>query len=453
VAELTAQRWQAVLERLSPQVGENSFKTWFSQVEPLRLDAEGVELGVANRFIREWLRDHYLPKIREAVAEVLGSAPEISFTVSGRAFREMRKRQEEELASAARPRPRAGTTPALNSEFRLDEFVVGPSNRLAHAAALAVVENPAGVYNPLFVYAGAGLGKTHLLQGICHAVADRRPEISAAYVSCEEFVNGYVNAIQARRVDEFRGRYRGLDFLVIDDVHFLGAKGKTQEEFLHTFDALRNMGRQVVLSSDAHAHEIASLKEKLSQRFVSGLVARIQPPELGTRVAILGRKAAKRGLSLAEPLIEEIARRIDTNVRELEGALAKVAALAAGLGRAPDAGLVRKALRELGPVREGPVSFDEIARAVESSFRIPKSDVRSRKRTRNVLRPRQAAMFVAKHATDHSLAEIGAYFGGRDHATVVHAEKRIRAELARDPELRRRIEQVFRAVGRPMPAG
>ena len=451
VQEATAQRWQAVLDKLSSRVGAQSFETFFSCVEPLRFDTERVELGVANRFIREWLRDHYMPTIREAVCEVLGGSPEISLTISGHAFRQMRRRQEEELRPPAPPQPRAGITPALNREFRLEEFVVGPTNRLAHAACLAVVENPAVVYNPLFIYAGAGLGKTHLLQGICHAFAERRPQAAVASVSCEEFVNGYINAIQAGRLDEFRARYRGLDLLAVDDVHFLGAKTKTQDEFLHTFDALRNLGRQVVLSSDGHAKEIAALQGKLVDRFLQGLTARISPPDLETRMAILRHKAAKRNIPLGEPLIEEIARRVDTNVRELEGALAKIAALAASERRVPDAALVRAALRELATSRDGPVSLDEILRAVEAEFRVSASEIRSRKRTRNVLRPRQVAMFVAKHTTDHSLAEIGAQFGGRDHATVIHAERRIRDEIARNEAVRRAVENVFRALGRPAP--
>lgn len=448
--ELTVQRWQAVLDKLSERIGAQSFETFFSCVEPVRLDSERVELGVANRFIREWLRDRYMPIIREAVSEVLGGTPEIALTISGRAFRQMRRRQEEELKPSASPQPRTG--PVLNRDFRLEEFVVGPSNRLAHAACLAVVENPAVVYNPLFIYAGAGLGKTHLLQGICHAFLERRPNASVAYISCEEFVNGYINAIQSRSLEEFRARYRNLDLLAVDDIHFLGAKTRTQDEFLHTFDALRNLGKQVVLSSDAHAREIASLQGKLVDRFLQGLTARISPPDLQTRMAILRHKAAKRGLPLTEPLIEEIARRVDTNVRELEGALAKIAAHAAAERRELDIQLVRAALREFATSREGPIGLDDILRAVEAEFHVSASELRSRKRTKNVLRPRQVAMFVAKHATDRSLAEIGAHFGGRDHATVIHAERRIRKELARDEAVRQSVENIFRALGLAPPS-
>jgi len=451
VTELAAQHWQAVLEKLSSQVGQKSFDTWFAPVEPLHFDAKRVELGVANRFIKEWLRDHYLMMIKEAVSEILGSSPEIGFTVSGKAFREMRRLQEEEIPPAVRPSPRAGTTLALNRDFTLEQFVVGGSNRLAHAACATVVENPAVVYNPLFIYGGTGLGKTHLLQGVCHQIRESRPGAAIVYVSCEEFLNGWINALQARRFDEFRAHYRSLDLLAVDDIHFLGAKTKTQDEFLHTFDALHNLGKQVVLSSDAHVTEIASLQSKLVTRFVSGLVARISPPDFETRVAILRHKARRRNLQLSDEILDIIARQVDTHVRALEGALTQIVAVAASEGRDPDEALVRRALKELAISREGPVTIEDILRAVEAEFGVKGTDIRSRKRTRNVLRPRQVAMFVAKHATDHSLAEIGAYLGGRDHATVVYSAKRVKIEVKKDSALRLAVEKVFRAVGRPVP--
>ena len=451
MTELAAQHWQAVLDKLSSQVGQQSYDTWFSRLEVLRFDAEEVELGVANRFIREWVNDHYLSAIREAIGEVAGVSPKVRFTISGKAFREMRRQQEEELPPAPASAPRAGTTPALNAGFTLDEFVVGPSNRLAHAACVGVVETPASVYNPLFIYGGSGLGKTHLLQAICRATFERRPGANIMYVSCEEFVNGYIGSLQAQKIDQFRARYRQVDMLVVDDIHFLTAKSKTQDEFLYTFDALHNLGKQVVLSSDAHVKEIASLQSKLVTRFVSGLVARIQPPDFETRVAILRHKARKRGLRLPDEMFDEVARQVDRNVRELEGALKKIAALASLDGGNPSSALVRLALRELTTSHEGPVTLKEIAQAVQAEFGVSIADLRSRKRTRNVLRPRQVAMFVAKHATDHSLAEIGAFLGGRDHATVVHSAKRVRAELAKDATYRRAVENVFRSLGKPMP--
>ena len=452
MTELAAQHWQAVLQKLSSQVGQQSYETWFSRMEVLRFDAGEIELGVANRFIREWVSDHYLTQIREAIEEVTGNSPDVRFTISGKAFREMRRKQEEELPPAPAPAPRAGTTLSLNREFTLDEFVVGPSNRLAHAACVGVVETPASVYNPLFIYGGSGLGKTHLLQGVCHATLSKQPGANVMYVSCEEFVNGYISSVQAHRIDEFRARYRQVDMLVVDDIHFLTAKSKSQDEFLYTFDTLHNLGKQVVLSSDAHVKEIASLQSKLVTRFVSGLVARIQPPDFETRLAILRHKAKKRGLRLSEDMLDEIARQVDRNVRELEGALKKITALASLDGGDPSPALVRLALREVTTSRDGPITLKEVAKAVEAEFGVSIPDLRSRKRTRNILRPRQIAMFVAKHVTDHSLSEIGAFLGGRDHATVVHSAKRVRAELAKDEAYRRGVENVFRSLGRPMPS-
>jgi len=451
VTELAAQHWQTVLQKLSSQVGQQSYETWFSRIEVLRFDAGEIELGVANRFIREWVSDHYLTHIREAIAEVTGASPDVRFTISGKAFREMRRKQEEELPPPPAPAPRAGTTLSLNREFTLEEFVVGPSNRLAHAACVGVVETPASAYNPLFIYGGSGLGKTHLLQGVCHATLQKQPGAKVMYVSCEEFVNGYISSVQAHRIDQFRARYRQVDMLVVDDIHFLTAKSKSQDEFLYTFDALHNMGKQVVLSSDAHVKEIASLQSKLVTRFVSGLVARIQPPDFETRLAILRYKAKKRGLRLSEDMLDEIARQVDRNVRELEGALKKIAALASLDGGDPSPALVRLALREVTTSRDGPVTLKEVAKAAEAEFGVSIADLRSRKRTRNILRPRQIAMFVAKHVTEHSLSEIGAFLGGRDHATVVYSAKRVRAELAKDETYRRGVENIFRSLGRPMP--
>ena len=449
--ELAAQHWQAVLERLSTQMGEKSFETWFSHVEVLHFDAERVELGVANRFIGGWLRDHYLATIRDAISEVHGFAPDVGFTVSTRPFKEMRRQQEEEMPSPAAPRPRAGTTLSLNDEFRLEEFVVGPSNRLAHAACVAAVENLATVYNPIFIYSGSGLGKTHLLQGVCHAAQERRPGLAVEYVACEDFVNAYICAINTRRFEEFRARYRRVKLLVVDDVHFLNSKEKMQGEFLHTFDAVRNCGGQIVLSSDAHVNEITSLQKRLVTRFAQGLVAQIARPEFETRLAILRHKAAKRGWRFSDEVFEIVAHQVDSSVRELEGAMKAIRILAECEGREPDAALARKALRGLATSNDGPVTIAEIVRLVEAEFGVAASDLRSRRRTPKVLLPRQVAMFVARHATDQSLAEIGGHFGGRDHATVVHSEKRIRSRLAADEALRGKVEKVFRALGRPLP--
>lgn len=453
--ELASERWKAVLGHLSGRVSPKSFETWFASVEPISFTEEQLELGVANRFVKEWLNDHYMPIVREAIGAATGLKPDVTLVVSGKAFRKMRQKQERELELPETPRVVAPPRPAmgqpLHGEFRLDNFVVGPSNRLVFSACQTVTENPGDGFNPLFIYGGAGLGKTHLLQGVCRALREKDPAASVAYVWCEDFLNDFVGGLQAGKLDEFRNHYMRLDVLVVDDIHFLGAKERTQEEFLHTFDALRNTGKQVVLSSDAHAKEIAALKNKLVTRFVSGLVARLSPPMFETRLSILRQKAARRGLEIAEALLAEIARRVETNVRELEGALAKVAALSAMEGRSPDVGLVRAALRELATSREGPVSLGEILDAVESVFGVSGSDVRSRKRSRRVIRPRQVAMYVAKRLTEHSLAEVGAFLGKRDHATVIHAGKRVAEEIKKDPALRRAVEDVFKALGRPAP--
>jgi chromosomal replication initiator protein len=424
-------------------------------MELLSLDEKSARLGVSNLFMKQWISKHYLAAIQRAIEVVTGQQPEVSITISPRLYNASRQKQAELLpepadkSSAKNPRTQrqsgfsnlpSSRAPRLNREFTLKSFVVGPSNRLAYDAALATAEQPSASYNPLFLQGGPGLGKTHLLQGICHRIKEARPQASILYMSCEEFTNSYIQAVQSGKISDFRNRCRNADCLVIDDVHFLAAKVKTQEEFFHTFDALHNLGRQIVLSSDAHPREIAELSEKLQTRFVGGLVAELDTPNFETRLEIVMAKAAKRNMQLPEQVAELVARRIDGSVRELEGAVATLCAATQLSGRPLDMPLARSSLRRLASLREGPLGLEDILKAVEKKFGVTANEIRSSSRVRRVLLPRQTAMYLSRQLTDLSLSEIGRFFGGRDHATVLYAERKIATALEKDAKLAGDIE-------------
>ncbi len=451
---LSTEQWQAVLSELSREISPGIFQTWFRNMELLSLDEKSARLGVSNLFMKQWISKHYLAAIQRAIEVVTGQQPEVSITISPRLYNASRQKQAELLpdpdhksaskspltqaqSSLSLPSSRA---PRLNREFTLKSFVVGPSNRLAYDAALATAEQPSASYNPLFLQGGPGLGKTHLLQGICHRIKEARPQASILYMSCEEFTNTYIQAVQSGKISDFRTRCRTSDCLVIDDVHFLAAKVKTQEEFFHTFDALHNLGRQIVLSSDAHPKEIAELSEKLQTRFIGGLVAELDTPNFETRLEIVMAKAAKRNMELPEQVAELVARRIDGSVRELEGAVATLCAATQLSGRPLDMTLARSSLRRLASLREGPLGLEDILKAVEKKFGVTANEIRSSSRTRRVLLPRQTAMYLSRQLTDLSLNEIGRFFGGRDHATVLYAERKI--ESNSDAELCARIKEL-----------
>jgi len=337
----------------------------------------------------------------------------------------------------------------LNPQCTFENFVTGPCNRMAHAAAQAVSDLPGRAYNPLFIHAGVGLGKSHLMQAICHKVRQHRPDVSMMYVSCEDFVNQFIASIESGQIEEFRYRFRYLDLLVIDDIHFLADKERTQEEFFHTFNTLYQSQKQVVLSSDSPPHEIPRLEERLVSRFKWGLVVRIDRPSFETRVAIVQKKSKLRGVDLPEDVVQYIATAIDTNNRELEGAVIRVLGYASLCNRPIGLDLAKEALRDLATAPSRTVSIQEISDAVLKRYNARLSDLQSKRRSQSVALPRQICMYLARHMTNRSLEEIGAFFGGRDHTTVLHAERKIRQMVNHDPVFRGIVEAVERDVQRP----
>jgi chromosomal replication initiator protein len=334
----------------------------------------------------------------------------------------------------------------LNPQYTFENFVTGPCNRMAHAASLAVSDLPGRAYNPLFIHASVGLGKSHLIQAICHKIRTNRPDVSMMYASCEDFVNQFIAAIESGQIEEFRYRFRYLDVLVIDDIHYLADKDRTQEEFFHTFNTLYQAQKQVVLSSDSPPHEIPRIEERLVSRFKWGLVVRIDRPSFETRVAIVQKKSRLRGVDLPEDVIKYIATVIDTNNRELEGAVVRVLGYASLCNRIVDMDLAKEALRDLAPGPARPISIQAIADAVLQRYNARLSDLQSKRRSQSVALPRQICMYLARKLTSRSLEEVGAFFGGRDHTTVLHADRKIRLMTERDAAFRGMMDAIERDV-------
>jgi chromosomal replication initiator protein len=347
-------------------------------------------------------------------------------------------------------------SPALNPLYTFENFVTGPCNRLAHAASLAVADLPGRAYNPLFVHASVGLGKSHLLQAICHRILADHPDPDAsglAYISCEDFVNRFITAIGRGQTEQFRQRFRHLGVLVIDDIHFLADKDRTQEEFFHTFNTLYQAQKQVVLSSDSPPHEIPSLEERLVSRFKWGLVVRVDRPSFETRVAIVQKKARLRERDLPEDVVQYIASVVDTNNRELEGAVVRVLGYASLCNRQVDLALAKEALRDLIATPTRAITIQEVADAVIRRYSARLSDLQGRERAQSVAVPRQICMFLARRLSNRSLEEIGVFFGGRDHTTVLHAERKVRRTMEHDPAFRGLVEAIERDILRSQSGG
>ena len=442
MSEATTQAsWTMILDNISKKVSRQQFATWFQHLQANAHAPGDLDIRVPNRFFKEWLAQNYQGTIEQSVQEVTGSQVNISFTVDETLRRKPEATDEPWDLDLAQPDARRPRGLHLNEHYTFDTFVIGHSNQLAHAAAVAVSDSPGQTYNPLFMYGSVGLGKSHLLQAICHASVPKLVHRRLAYLSCETFVNEFISAIQRSQLPRFRDRYRQLDLLLIDDIQFLSRAERSQEEFFHTFNDLYNAQKQIVISSDVPPHEITGLQERLTSRFKSGLVARIDPPSYEMRMAILHRKAELRRVAVPRDVIEYIATIITSNIRELDGGIMKITAYASLLKQPITLDLARTALNEPRKAR-GPVTIDDILRAVTAQFNTRVADLQSKRRTRSIVLPRQVCMYLARRLTRLSLEEIGGYFGGRDHSTVLHAEEKIKSGIETDPSLAKIIESL-----------
>jgi chromosomal replication initiator protein len=415
--------WNRCIRDLQAELPEQQFNTWIRPLQAVEDDGQ-LRLLAPNRFVVDWLQEHYVERILEIID---GSGPGTELVV------EVGSRKASIPESPARVMsltPRTGSPPAmvssrLNPLFTFQKFVEGKSNQLARAAAMQVGENPGASYNPLFIYGGVGLGKTHLMQAVGNALLERKPDARVAYVHSERFVGDMVRGLQHNKISEFKRSYRSLDALLIDDIQFFAGKERSQEEFFHTFNALLEGQRQIILTCDRYPKEVTGLEERLKSRFGWGLTVAIEPPELETSVAILMSKAEAEGVQLPEEVAFFVAKRIRSNVRELEGALRRVIANSRFTGRPINLDFAKEALRDLLALQERLVSIENIQKTVADYFKLRVADLLSKKRSRSIARPRQLAMALAKELTNHSLPEIGDAFGGRDHTTVLHACRRI----------------------------
>ncbi|MEM1175360.1 MAG: chromosomal replication initiator protein DnaA [Pseudomonadota bacterium] len=412
--------WNHCLKELQAELPEQQFNTWIRPLQAIEQPDE-LKLLAPNRFVVDWLNDHYVEKI-SAIVDASDAPVRLSIEVGSRS------------ATAATPRvqsneskPASSVVSRLNPAFTFESFVEGKSNQLARAAASQIGENPGTSYNPLFIYGGVGLGKTHLMHAVGNAIIAGKPDAKVAYVHSERFVGDMVKGLQHNRISEFKRSYRSLDALLIDDIQFFAGKDRSQEEFFHTFNALLEGQRQIVLTCDRYPKEVSGLEERLKSRFGWGLTVAIEPPELETSVAILMSKAEADSIELPEEVAFFIAKRIRSNVRELEGALRRVMANSRFTGRPINLDFAKEALRDLLAMQERLVSIENIQKTVADYYKIRVADLLSKKRSRSIARPRQLAMALSKELTNHSLPEIGDAFGGRDHTTVLHGCRRVEA--------------------------
>ncbi len=419
--------WNRCIRDLQAELPEQQFNTWIRPLQAVEDDGR-LRLLAPNRFVVDWLQEHYIQRILEII-DGSGSNAELVVEVGSRQpAPQVRERSAGPLPGMALTERRpAAIASRLNPAFTFQRFVEGKSNQLARAAASQVGENPGTSYNPLFIYGGVGLGKTHLMHAVGNSMLARNPNARVAYVHSERFVGDMVRGLQHNKISEFKRSYRSLDALLIDDIQFFAGKERSQEEFFHTFNALLEGQRQIVLTCDRYPKEVVGLEERLKSRFGWGLTVAIEPPELETSVAILMSKAEADGVQLPEEVAFFIAKRIRSNVRELEGALRRVIANSKFTGRPINLEFAKEALRDLLALQERLVSIENIQKTVSEYFKIRVGDLLSKKRSRSIARPRQIAMALAKELTNHSLPEIGDAFGGRDHTTVLHACRRIRS--------------------------
>jgi len=436
--------WKRALVALQQRIKPHNFDMWLRPIQCVTFEDGKVLLRAPNRYIKEWFEDNYLPVVlQEFKAQNRG---DLQVTL---------ELVEQTPVAAARasvlpvpPTPdRSGWKYELNARYTFDTFVVGPSNQLAHAASMAVAEIPAAKYNPLFIYGGVGLGKTHLLCAIGHEVRQRDPGLRVAYLSSERFMNEYIHLLRSNQIDTFRAKYReSCDLLLMDDIQFIAGKERTQDEFFHTFNALYDSNRQIVVTSDKYPHEIPELEERLRTRFQWGLIADIQQPELETRVAILTTKAQMEGIYLPDEVALFLADNIKSNVRELEGSLIRLAALASLTNSEITVDFAKETLKQFISQASSSITIEGIQREVAAYFSIKVSDIKGQKRHKAVARPRQIAMYLSRKLTKSSYPEIGQRFGGKDHSTVISAFRKVETLLEKDLQVRTAVETLERQL-------
>lgn len=436
------------LNIIKGEMSEVSFNTWIKSCEPISISSDTIKISVPNSFTQDILEKRYKDLVANSIKVVCSKLFKIEFLISSDLNVEDVKKEPKvtlQKNKAIVVNDEMSTT--LNPKYTFDSFVIGNSNRFAHAASLAVAEAPAKAYNPLFIYGGVGLGKTHLMHAIGHYILQNNPNAKVVYVSSEKFTNELINSIKDDKNEEFRNKYRNVDILLIDDVQFIAGKERTQEEFFHTFNALHDANKQIILSSDRPPKEIPTLEDRLRSRFEWGLIADIQIPDFETRMAILKKKAEVEKLNVANEVMIYIATKIKSNIRELEGALIRIVAYSSLTNREITVDLASEALKDIISKKQGRnITINLIQDIVSSYFNLRIEDLKSQRRTRNVAYPRQIAMYLSRKLTDMSLPKIGEEFGGRDHTTVIHAYEKISDNLNTDENLQHTIDTITKKL-------
>ena len=436
--------WEKSIILIQEKLSQQNFETWIRPIKVASLEGNQIHLSVPNKFFKDWLMENYRTVITDVLSAVSGVALIVNFLIGEEGGHVPAKAHVLEKTTPVPKKPaRLRIHPSLKQNYNFERFVVGASNQFAHAAAVAVAEQPAKNYNPLFIYGGVGLGKTHLLNAIGIHALSLYPEMNAVYVSAEEFLNELVSSIRYDRMPKFREKYRNIDYLLMDDIQFIAGKGKTEEEFFHTFNTLHDSGKQIVVTSDKFPKDIPNLEGRLRSRFEWGLIADIQPPEIETRIAIVEKKAQENKITLPTNVAHYIASHSESNIRELEGFLIRIAAYSSLQERDIDIELAREVLKKIiRQVENEDINTEDILKAVSAKTGIKISDIKSQKKNKNIVLSRQLAMYITRKLTGLSFPDIGDKIGGRDHSTVIYATNKIKQIMENDPTLKNLIENI-----------
>lgn len=432
--------WKTTQILLKETIGSSAYETWFSSLKIAEEAPDTIIIETPDEFFKNWIIEHYRPLIEDKIAQISSQKINLKFSVIHYDSPKILSKPIVQIPT--NEEDNKNLSPHLNPRFSFENFVIGPSNRFAFSACLAVAESPAKAYNPLFIYSPVGLGKTHLMQSITHQIIKKHPQSKCCYISSERFTNELIDAIQHRMTAHFRKKYRDIDVLLIDDIHFLAGKESTQEEFFHTFNTLHNNRKQIIISSDRQPKEIAKLEERLRSRFAWGLITDIQPPDFETRVAILRKKMERELVSIPDDVINFIAEQITTNIRELEGALIRVLAYSLLEEKTINLAIAQIVLKDMIKGTEKQIEVADIQQKVADYFKITCSEMKAKRRNRNIIIPRQIAMYLSRQLTNYSLPEIGSFFGGKDHTTVLHSFKKIEQELLKNEKTKSIIEKL-----------
>ena len=436
--------WSKTIEAIEGKVGSQTFDLWFRPLKLLRLQDEEIILEVPNKFFKEWIEDHYPGLISETVENIVKKPIPVKFEILKR--REEKAIRKKETLDENRRAKLASRGIYLSPKFVFETFVVGASNQFAHAASRAVADSPGKAYNPLFIYGGVGLGKTHLMNAIGNAIIDKQPGMKLLYAPAEQFTNEFVYSMRNDKMDEFKAKYRGLDVLIIDDIQFIAGKSGTQEELFHTFNALYDSHKQIVFSSDRPPKDISPITERLRSRFGMGLIADIQIPDVETKMAILGKKSEMEGIVLPEDVSFFLASKIRSNIRDLEACMIRLGAHSSLTGKTISIEMAKDVLKDLIHDEERALTVDFIQKTVCEYYGLKVQDIKAKKRTRDIAFPRQVAMYLCKVLTGASLSEIGKGFGGKDHSTVIHACKLIEKKMKEDEEFDKKVDYLMKKI-------